>query len=116
MKSHQACDVSAVCAVQVYVREAVALQCLAREAEAMVSYAAGLVHEPNNKQLLHGLVNAAAQSNIKRKFTVQSSALVAAVCLWNFVHVVLPILSVYIHVYSKFRIHKLLRYDMIEWN
>ena len=58
-------SVFVVC-LQVYMREAVALQCLAREAEAMTSFAAGLVHEPKNKQLLQGLVNAAAQSTIKR--------------------------------------------------
>ena len=53
---------------QAYLREAVALQHLSRDADAMLSYASGLVEDAKNAQLLQGLVTAASQSAIQGEF------------------------------------------------
>ncbi|XP_073830293.1 tetratricopeptide repeat protein 28 [Musca autumnalis] len=48
-----------------YFRQGVALQCLGRYGEALASFAAGLGQDPQNKQLLAGLVEASIKSPLR---------------------------------------------------
>ena len=57
-----------------------ALQHLSRDADAMLSYASGLVEDAKNAQLLQGLVTAASQSAIQGEFA-------AAVVTFRFLNV-----------------------------
>ena len=45
-----------------------ALQCLARHAEALAAFATGLAQDPKSLQLLAGLVEAAMKSPLKGKY------------------------------------------------
>lgn len=48
-----------------YFRQGVALQCLGRYGEALASFSAGLGQDPNNKQLLSGLIEATIKSPLR---------------------------------------------------
>jgi tetratricopeptide (TPR) repeat protein len=51
--------------LQAYYRQGVALQCLGRYGEALVAFSIGLGREPNNCQLLSGLVEASLKSPLR---------------------------------------------------
>lgn len=48
-----------------YFRQGVALQCLGRYGEALASFGSGLAQDPNNKQLMAGLVEASIKSPLR---------------------------------------------------
>ncbi|XP_023245783.1 tetratricopeptide repeat protein 28 [Copidosoma floridanum] len=48
-----------------YYRQGVALQCLGRYGEALVAFSVGLAREPDNRQLLSGLVEASLKSPLR---------------------------------------------------
>ena len=50
---------------QAYYRQGVALQCLGRYGEALVAFSIGLARDPNNQQLLSGLVEASLKSPLR---------------------------------------------------
>ena len=52
---------------QAYYRQGVALQCLARHAEALGAFSTGLSMEPKSTQLLAGLIEAAMKSPLRGK-------------------------------------------------
>lgn len=51
--------------LQAYYRQGVALQCLARHAEALGAFSTGLAMEPKSTQLLAGLIEAAMKSPLR---------------------------------------------------
>ena len=50
---------------QGYYRQAIALQCMGRHAEALAAYASALAHDEKSQQLLQALVDASLKSNLQ---------------------------------------------------
>lgn len=55
---------------QGYYRQAIALQCMGRHAEALAAYASALAHDEKSQQLLQALVEASLKSNLQGTFII----------------------------------------------